>query len=407
MRLGVVTTSYPRFAGDPAGSFVGAHVAALRRLGHVVEVVAAGDPRASVGGTAPDDAERVPSALFYGGGAPDALERLGVRALPGAAAFTAKLTARVVARAGRWDAVIAHWLVPSAVAALAARRPLLAIAHGGDVHTLRRAHLLGPVLRALRARGATLSVVSEELRAMCAPWIDARVQPMGIDVAHFAALGRAPTSPPTVAVIGRLVPVKGIDVAIRALGHVRTPVQLVIAGDGPDREHLARLVAGASPAPAGLVADAPPAAPAVASVAVTSEPTTAPTVTWSSHPIPRAGARDRRRVELCGELDADRRDQLLREASVVVIPSRVLPGGRSEGVPLVALEALAAGVPVVASAVGGLRDLPARIGRGIELVPPDDPRALAAAIDRVLADPPARGDVAALDWDRVAARLVP
>ncbi|HEX7836646.1 MAG TPA: hypothetical protein VF469_04235, partial [Kofleriaceae bacterium] len=68
MKLGVVTTSYPRFPGDPAGNFVAAHVAALRALGHRVEVVAAGEP-------GHDDVLRVRSRLFYRGGAPDALER--------------------------------------------------------------------------------------------------------------------------------------------------------------------------------------------------------------------------------------------------------------------------------------------------------------------------------------------
>lgn len=329
MRIGVVTTSYPRHPGDSAGSFVGAHVGALRGLGHEVEVISAGD----------DD------SLFYRGGAPDALERLGLRALPAAAAFTAKLTARVVARARHWDAIIAHWLVPSALAALPTRLPMLAIGHGGDVHTLRRTHLLKPVMRALRLRGAKLAFVSEELRAMAGA-DDAIVQPMGIDVAHFARLGRAPTTPPTIAFIGRLVPVKGHDVLLSALDHVRASVRTTIAGDGPDRG-----------------ADA--------------------------------------RATFLGGIDTARRDLLLREASVVVIPSRVLPNGRSEGVPLVALEALAAGVPVVASAVGGLKDLP------VVHVPPDDPHALAAAIDRVLASPPPRVDMTAFDWSHVVKRLVP
>jgi glycosyltransferase involved in cell wall biosynthesis len=95
----------------------------------------------------------------------------------------------------------------------------------------------------------------------------------------------------------------------------------------------------------------------------------------------------------------------LREASVVVVPSRVLPNGRSEGMPMIALEALAAGVPVVASAVGGLASLPAATR-----VRPDDRRALAAAIDRVLAMPPRveelRQSVADLAWPAVANRLL-
>ncbi|MBA2541481.1 MAG: glycosyltransferase, partial [Deltaproteobacteria bacterium] len=67
-------------------------------------------------------------------------------------------------------------------------------------------------------------------------------------------------------------------------------------------------------------------------------------------------------------------------------------------------EALAAGVPVIASAVGGLSALSA-----IRLVPPEDPCALAAAIDRTLADPPAaswlRAAVEHLDWQRVVTNL--
>ena len=90
------------------------------------------------------------------------------------------------------------------------------------------------------------------------------------------------------------------------------------------------------------------------------------------------------------------------------MPSRITPGGRTEGTPAIALEALAAGVPVVASAVGGLRGLAGRAG--VQLVPPDDPRALAGAIDRALADPlpPAalRAAVADLDWRQVAPRLL-
>jgi glycosyltransferase involved in cell wall biosynthesis len=90
---------------------------------------------------------------------------------------------------------------------------------------------------------------------------------------------------------------------------------------------------------------------------------------------------------------------------VVVVPSRRLPTGRVDGTPMIALEALAAGVPVIASAVGGLVDVP-----GVRLVPPDDPYELARAIDHVLADPPPpellRAGVAGLDWREVAPHLL-
>jgi glycosyltransferase involved in cell wall biosynthesis len=385
LRIGVVTTSYPRGSGDPAGGFVGEHVRALRALGHEVDVIAAGAPAGAAGDPAAarePGVTRVPGALFYQGGAPDRLERAPLASALPAAAFTLRLAAvahpragapqwentfaRAAARARAWDTIVAHWLAPSALVALPPGPPLVAIAHGGDVHTLRRLRLLAPALHALRLRGARLAFVSEHLRGIAraaapglARWLGgARVQPMGLDLARFAALGRAPRTPPVILVAARLVPIKGVDVALAALAHVRAPARLVIAGDGPERARLAALAAD------------------------------------------RPG-----RVELLGEVDTRRRDELLREASVVAVPSRPTPGGRTEGTPAIALEALAAGVPVVASATGGLGELPAA-----RLVPPGDPHALAREIDRALVDPPSpdelRRSVADLDWSTVAARLL-
>lgn len=359
MKLGVVTTSYPRFPGDAAGGFVAGHVGALRALGHDVDVIAAGTAGVAGG----DAVHRVGGGrLFYRGGAPDALERAPIRAGASAIGFTARLIAAVTARARQWDAIVAHWLVPSALAALPSKKPLVAIAHGGDLFTLRRLHLLPPVLHALRRRRARLVFVSEHLRTIArdaapalAGWLDAAtVQPMGLDLARFAALERAPRDPPIVLVAARLVPIKGVDVAIAAMPHVRTAARLVIAGDGPERARLAAT----------------------------------------------AGAH-----RFLGEVSTERRDDLLRTAAVVVVPSRTLASGRTEGTPTIALEALAAGVPVIASAVGGLRELP-----GVRLVPSEDPYALACAIDHILAHPPSaaslRGTVAKLDWREVVPHLI-
>ena len=385
MRIGVITTSYPRYAGDPAGNFVAAHVATLRGLGHHVEVIAAGDRRRRVA-EAPRwipqretsarevSVTRIASPLFYDGGAPDALERATSSVLH-ASVFAARLAYAITRRARRWDSIVAHWLAPSALAALPTRARLLAIAHGGDVHLLRRTGLLAPALYALRARNARLAFVSRDLLELAraaaprlTPWLDAAaiVQPMGIDVTRFAALPRRPQAPPMILVAARLVPIKGVDVALDALGHLQTPARLVIAGDGPLRG------------------------------ALTSRRTTGTISTG-------AGSLPNHSIELLGNVDTVIRDQLLTEASVVIVPSRVLPNGRTEGMPMIALEAIAAGVPVVASNVGGLRELAPHL----VLVPPDDPRALAVAIDRALALPASLPPaISVLDWSVVAARLL-
>lgn len=442
MRIGVVTTSYPRWLGDHAGSFVEGHARALRDLGHEVEVVAADDHgvprdrtagredffwrvelreaerrererRAVENGTTHEldlrererrDRERrgvpeiivtmneisttdslfsqlrdlcvglvsggektcseqfpggektcseqfsdeavltwrVPSrGLFYRGGAPEAFERSAWRAMVSAATFMPRFAATVALQARRWDHIIAHWLVPSALAALPARKPITAIAHGGDIYTLRRFGLLKPTLRALR--NSKLVFVSEELERIAG--VDGIVQPMGVDLAHFAAIGRAPATPPIVLFVGRLVPIKGVDTLIEAMAHLPRDWRLVIAGDGPERRAL------------------------------------------------EARAR-KTNAMFVGAASTGQRDRLLREASVVAVPSRTI-AGRTEGCPTIAIEALASGVPVVAT-----------VGRASEIVRPDDPVGLARGIERAFGRTNTAALVRDLDWRDVAQRLL-
>jgi glycosyltransferase involved in cell wall biosynthesis len=94
--------------------------------------------------------------------------------------------------------------------------------------------------------------------------------------------------------------------------------------------------------------------------------------------------------------------ELLLAADLVVISSRW------EARSLVAQEALRAGVPLVATAVGGLPEL---VGDAAVLVPPGDPTALAAAVSAVLADEGRRavlaeaGPVQAETWPDEAATV--
>lgn len=77
---------------------------------------------------------------------------------------------------------------------------------------------------------------------------------------------------------------------------------------------------------------------------------------------------------------------------------------RTEGLPMVLLEAASAAVPIVATAVGGV---PALLGaRGGLLVPPDDPQELAAALDSVLADPAGATERAGVLSDQLEKKAV-
>lgn len=139
-----------------------------------------------------------------------------------------------------------------------------------------------------------------------------------------------PDGTPVVLAVGRLVEQKHHALAIRALAELPDTV-LAVAGDGPLRPDLEREAA-------------------------------------------QAGVADR--VRLLGERSDAR--ALMGAADVVVMPSRW------EGLPLSALETLASGTPLVATDVRGLRELLTNDENA--LLVPEDPRALAAALRRVLGD---------------------
>jgi glycosyltransferase involved in cell wall biosynthesis len=101
-------------------------------------------------------------------------------------------------------------------------------------------------------------------------------------------------------------------------------------------------------------------------------------------------------VDLAGERDDVA--ELLAAADVFVLPSR------SEGLPMSVLEAMAAGLPVVASAVGGVPELVEDGETGI-LVPPGRPDALAAALGGLAADPALRARLGAAGRRRAEARF--
>jgi len=183
----------------------------------------------------------------------------------------------------------------------------------------------GPAIR-LGAAQFTSIVTAEEIRAT-------RERPS--PATQRSGEGRVPIR---IAWAGRMVADKGLDDLLPAISSLRAHgigATLELLGDGPAR---------------------PDTEAAAARLGV------AELVDWRGHVADRAEYMDR-----------------LREADVFVLPSR------AEGIPKVVIEAMAAGLPVVATSVGGLPEL-VRGGAPAMLVAPGDPGGLAAALEGLARD---------------------
>ena len=389
MKIGVVTTSFPRYPGDFAGCFVEDAVRELVARGDDVDVLAAasgtaGDREVDQGArlrvfrvpAGPSRASTVgPRAfpLFYGAGAPEALERGGPGAWSAAVGFSLGLVAEIRARGADWSRVEAHWLVPCAVAALLAAPalPLRAHAHSGDIALLERIPG-GRTLARLIARHTTdVAFASEDLLRRfarlagrvvgCVAPVEARsLGPRAprADVARPHLRQLLGLRERTVLSVGRLVPIKGFDVLLKAVAlagargtdtaaplarpeagtclHApEAPVpglEVVILGDGPERERLEALA-----------------------------------------------RRLNVRLRLPGLVLRPEVARWMAAADIYVQPSRRLANGRTEGIPVATREAIAAGLPLVVTTTGGMPEL-ARRHPDVRLVAPDDPRALASCL---------------------------
>jgi D-inositol-3-phosphate glycosyltransferase len=280
------------------------------------------------------------------------------------------------------DVVHAHFWM-SGLAALAAGRPL-------GLPLVQTFHALGVVKR--RHQGAKdtsppgrvreerrLAGAADRIVATCSDEVfelvrmgaDLRritIVPCGVDLSLFRPDGPAEPRDPgrlRLLVVSRLVERKGIGNVITALAELPS-AELLVAG-GP---------------PAGQLAEDPEAR----RLAALAE---------------RLGLADR--VRLRGQVEPGDLPALYRSADLVVCVPWYEPFG------IVPLEAMACGVPVVASAVGGLVDSVVDGVTGVH-VPPRRPDLLAAALDGLLADPARRAALGAAGvrrarrygWDRIA-----
>ena len=247
---------------------------------------------------------------------------------------------------------VQHFNILSVVrlpARLAGVRRIVVTEHT-DYH-LRRHRKARSVARRHGRKADAVTVVHEALAEYLVEELDfpaerVTVIPNGVDTRRFTpAAGtalrrelRIPDDRCLVGSVGRLHPDKDPVNLVRGIaamqGSTRQDLHAVIVGDGPCAPELERCIA-------------------------------------------ELGLRDS--VSLLGE----REDipELLRELDVFVLPSR------TEGLPVALLEAMSCGLPVIATAVGGV---PSALGDGGLTVPPAEPRRLAEALERLCSDPALR-----------------
>ena len=332
----------------------------LRELGHDVRILAPGRQRGQR-----DDALIVGRAVPVRGNGSVARISFG------------PLVASVVRRALRDaapDIIHVHEpLVPSASmhAVLQANAPVVATFHsnvGRERVGSLWFRLAVPMIRPVWNRLARRIAVSEAARHSVTSRMgdgDLLIVPNGVDVGRFANARPAALPPGRhLLFVGRLEERKGFPVAVAAFGQlarVYADLRLLVIGDGSERS---------------AVDDLDPQV--------------------------------RGRVEMLGRVDDDRLASYLKAASLYLGPAT---GGESFGIVLA--EAMAAGLPIVASDIDGYRDV-ARDGLEALLVPPGDVNALVAAVrevldDRRLAESLGRAGAERareFDWDTVTGRLV-
>ncbi|WP_028108556.1 glycosyltransferase [Ferrimonas futtsuensis] len=246
------------------------------------------------------------------------------------------LGARIAAQAKGCDHIHAHFAQHSAAAAIVAARLLGVtvsfVGHGADVYR-------SPADLELKLRHSDLSIaVCREMREMFSPHcggITALV-PCGIDTRKFGCTSAA-QKPKRLLFVGRLVEKKGLDTLLMAMALIADPdLELDVVGEGPLKQQ------------------------------------------WQS----LAGAMGLTGVRFLG---ARPQSWLAREGGnylAMVAPYRVARDGDRDTGPLICKEAMAMGLPVIASSLMGLKELvSSRTGFRVR---PDDPQALKRAIRGLL-----------------------
>lgn len=360
MKVLYIVTAYDRHPGDGITPWLVETIRRLRERGITVEVLAPsyrGLPGGPVDGVTVHRFRYAPARfedLTHDQTAPDRVrQRPAYLALVPGYLLSASRKARALVRSGEFDLVHAHWPLPHAipgrVASRAAGLPLVLTFHGVELTFARNARIpfLGHFLRHAIRRADAVTANSSYTAGLIQ-----QLHHRPVDIVPFGTTVEPPAAPPPprpevpptrLLFVGRLVERKGIHHLIDAIKLLPNGLDthISIIGEGPMRDALEARVEAA-----GL-----------------------------------SGA-----IELTGYVAADRLAREYAECDIFVLPAAPDAKGDVEGLGVVLIEALAHGKAAVASGVGGIVDIIRHEETGL-LVPPADPRALSAALARLIRDP--------------------
>lgn len=215
----------------------------------------------------------------------------------------------------QFDIVHAHWLIPQGIVQSFFKKPYIVTGHGGDVTALNKGIFRKLKIRCLK-RAKQVTVVSGHSKKVVkelVPNVSVDIVTMGVNTEKFNRryhmsnyFGQGTKK--VVLFVGRLVEIKGVKYLIEAMKQV--DALLVIVGDGPLRESLENQ--------AGELGG---------------------------------------KVKFLGTKSHIELPAIYASADVLVVPSVTIGKREQEGVPTTIMEAMASGLPVIASDSGGISDI--------------------------------------------------
>lgn len=271
------------------------------------------------------------------------------------------------------DLIHAHWTISGLIALLVGKwykKPIVLTVHGSDINVLNKKYFLKLVNRFILSRMDAVIAVSPTLKKrieeMGVPQEKLSYISNGVDTGEFYPAPVDFPIPKRILWVGRMSKEKGLDVLIKAMKEILREVpqaQLTLVGDGPEREVIEQMI--------------------------------------EEYHLTR-------HIYLEGFQSHREVSKYFRESHIFVLPSI------REGFPLVILEALASGLPCVASNVGGVKVV---IEEGLNgyLVSPSNAEELSrkvvkllksVAVVKKMGERAREKIVAHYSWDKIADRTL-